>query len=266
MRDYLILTVVILGALWAFDRYKFEGHYTADVWQQTTNAGRDFSRTVQDAVDRAMSGRRSPGPFILNPINCFVLRIVMSLSNDHVKRVQCSMYLARCGISICRAPDRESASIGNDRRCAAADRSRNCRLFVGNGVWPAVGRPGSSAPPFLNQATRAVLQTQFILRPIVPPLALRFHCEPGHNSDKFCSGSRTGATSSTDYSHASVGSLGTKGTSLVVGWGPLLCVQTALQKRTPSVVGSGRRSRYLTLGFLTGAAGGVGGWGAVRLA
>jgi hypothetical protein len=58
MRDYMILTVVVLGALWAFDLYKFDGRYTADIWQQTTDAGRDFSRAVHDAVDRAMSGRR----------------------------------------------------------------------------------------------------------------------------------------------------------------------------------------------------------------
>jgi hypothetical protein len=57
MRDYVILTVVILGALWAFDLYEFEGRYTADIWQQTTDVRRDFSRVVQDAVDRAMSGR-----------------------------------------------------------------------------------------------------------------------------------------------------------------------------------------------------------------
>jgi|HubBroStandDraft_2_1064218.scaffolds.fasta_scaffold06724_4 hypothetical protein len=57
MRGYVILTVVILGALWAFDLYKFEGRYTADIWRQTTDVGRGFSRAVQDAVDRAMSGR-----------------------------------------------------------------------------------------------------------------------------------------------------------------------------------------------------------------
>ncbi|MGA8324251.1 MAG: hypothetical protein WB774_26325 [Xanthobacteraceae bacterium] len=47
MRDYVILTVVVLGALWAFDRYKFDGRHTADMWQQTTDAGRDFSRAVR---------------------------------------------------------------------------------------------------------------------------------------------------------------------------------------------------------------------------
>jgi hypothetical protein len=57
MRGYVILTVVILGALWAFDLYKFEGRYTADIWRQKTDVGRGFSRAVQDAVDRAMSGR-----------------------------------------------------------------------------------------------------------------------------------------------------------------------------------------------------------------
>src|SRR5580704_11556919 len=44
MRGYVILTVVILGALWAFDLYKFEGRYTADIWRQTTDVGRGFSR------------------------------------------------------------------------------------------------------------------------------------------------------------------------------------------------------------------------------
>jgi hypothetical protein len=57
MRDYVIITVVVLGALYAFDAYKFDGRHTADIWQQTTDAGRDFSRAVQDALDRAMSGR-----------------------------------------------------------------------------------------------------------------------------------------------------------------------------------------------------------------
>jgi hypothetical protein len=47
MRDYVILTVVVLGAHWAFDRYKFDGRHTADMWQQTTDAGRDFSRAVR---------------------------------------------------------------------------------------------------------------------------------------------------------------------------------------------------------------------------
>ena len=58
MRDYVILTVAVLGALWAFDLYKFDGRHTADIWQQTTDAGRNFSRAVQDAVDGVMSGRR----------------------------------------------------------------------------------------------------------------------------------------------------------------------------------------------------------------
>jgi hypothetical protein len=57
MRDYVILTVVILGGFWAFDIYKFDGRHTANIWQQATDAGRDFSRAVQGALDRAMSSR-----------------------------------------------------------------------------------------------------------------------------------------------------------------------------------------------------------------
>jgi hypothetical protein len=57
MRDYAILTIAILGALWAVDLYKFDGRNSAEIWQRTTDAGQDFSRAVQGAVDRAMSGR-----------------------------------------------------------------------------------------------------------------------------------------------------------------------------------------------------------------
>ncbi len=57
MRDYLILTVVAIGALWAFDAYKFDGRYSQAAWQQTIDDGRAFTDVMQRAVDGAISGK-----------------------------------------------------------------------------------------------------------------------------------------------------------------------------------------------------------------
>jgi hypothetical protein len=59
MRDYVIVTVVVLGALWAFDRYKFDGVTPLIFGSKRPMQVEIFrERTVHDAVDRAMSGRR----------------------------------------------------------------------------------------------------------------------------------------------------------------------------------------------------------------
>jgi hypothetical protein len=57
MRSYLIFTVVIFGALWMFDRYKYDGRYSEAAWQQTIAEGAIFTDSMNRAVARAMSGK-----------------------------------------------------------------------------------------------------------------------------------------------------------------------------------------------------------------
>jgi hypothetical protein len=56
MRDYIIITVFSLGALWAFDAHEYNGRYSHAAWQQTAAEGRYFSDQVQRLIDRALSG------------------------------------------------------------------------------------------------------------------------------------------------------------------------------------------------------------------
>jgi hypothetical protein len=57
MRDYVILTVAVFGALWAFDAYRFDGHFSQAVWKQTSEEGQNFSNAIHHVVDRAMAGK-----------------------------------------------------------------------------------------------------------------------------------------------------------------------------------------------------------------
>jgi hypothetical protein len=56
MRDYVILTVAVFGALWAFDAYRYDGRYSQAVWEQASEEGRNFSNSIHRAVDMAMAG------------------------------------------------------------------------------------------------------------------------------------------------------------------------------------------------------------------
>jgi hypothetical protein len=56
MRGYVILTISIIGALWALDAYKFDGRYSQDLLQQANDQGRNFSDGVQHWLNKAMSG------------------------------------------------------------------------------------------------------------------------------------------------------------------------------------------------------------------
>jgi hypothetical protein len=53
MRGYIILTVVIVGALWTIDVYRMDGRYSKVVWKQTSVE----IQTLRRAIDRAMSGK-----------------------------------------------------------------------------------------------------------------------------------------------------------------------------------------------------------------
>jgi hypothetical protein len=57
MRDYIILTVAVFGALWAFDAYRYDGRYSHAVWKQTSEESRNFGSVMHHAVDKAMSGK-----------------------------------------------------------------------------------------------------------------------------------------------------------------------------------------------------------------
>ncbi len=57
MRDYILITVAALGAVWAFDAYKFDGRYSQAVWQQTVDEGRALTTAIHSELDRAMSGK-----------------------------------------------------------------------------------------------------------------------------------------------------------------------------------------------------------------
>jgi hypothetical protein len=57
MRDYLIVTVVVFGALAAFDAYRFDGRFSQSVWMQTSDEVRNLSNSIHRAVDRAMAGK-----------------------------------------------------------------------------------------------------------------------------------------------------------------------------------------------------------------
>jgi hypothetical protein len=52
MRDFVFVTVVALGALWAFDVYKYDGRHSANIGQQTIAEGRYFSHEAQRLLGR----------------------------------------------------------------------------------------------------------------------------------------------------------------------------------------------------------------------
>jgi hypothetical protein len=56
MRYYVILTIITISVLWAFDAYQYKGRYRAAFWQETNDLGRNFSHEVQRLLDKAMSG------------------------------------------------------------------------------------------------------------------------------------------------------------------------------------------------------------------
>jgi hypothetical protein len=56
VRSLLILTVLCLSVVCAFDIYKFGGRYTQAAWQHTVDEGRYFIDAMQRQIDRAMSG------------------------------------------------------------------------------------------------------------------------------------------------------------------------------------------------------------------
>jgi hypothetical protein len=56
MRGFIFLTIVAIGAFWAFDTYEYGGRYSHAFWQQTVAEGRYFSDQVQRLVNKAMSG------------------------------------------------------------------------------------------------------------------------------------------------------------------------------------------------------------------
>jgi len=66
-RHYVILTVVILGGLWAFDVYKCDGRNSqaawqaarqlpSSAWQQASYLGQNFTDSVQRQLNAAMPG------------------------------------------------------------------------------------------------------------------------------------------------------------------------------------------------------------------
>jgi hypothetical protein len=57
MRDFIFLTVLAVGALWAYDEYKYDGRNREAAWQQARVEGRNFSSQVHGLIDNAMSGR-----------------------------------------------------------------------------------------------------------------------------------------------------------------------------------------------------------------
>lgn len=56
MRYYVILTIISISVLWAFDAYQYKGRYRAAFWQETSDLGRNYSHEVQRLLDKAMSG------------------------------------------------------------------------------------------------------------------------------------------------------------------------------------------------------------------
>ena len=56
MRGFIILAIICLSVLWAFDAYEYDGRYSHAAWQQTAAEGRYFSDQVQRLIDRALSG------------------------------------------------------------------------------------------------------------------------------------------------------------------------------------------------------------------
>jgi hypothetical protein len=52
MRDFVFVTVVALGALSAFDVYKYDGRHSADIWRQTIDEGWYFSHEAQRLLNR----------------------------------------------------------------------------------------------------------------------------------------------------------------------------------------------------------------------
>lgn len=53
MRDYVILTVVGCGILWAFDAHVYSGRYTQQAWDQTKLEGYYLSHEVQRRINNA---------------------------------------------------------------------------------------------------------------------------------------------------------------------------------------------------------------------
>jgi len=56
MRGFLFLTIVALGASWAFDQYEYDGRNSQAAWQQARDLGRNFSSGAQRIVDTVVSG------------------------------------------------------------------------------------------------------------------------------------------------------------------------------------------------------------------
>jgi hypothetical protein len=57
MRDYVILTIFVLGVAWAVDVVEFEAAYSRAAWQQTVDEGRSISGGLKSAVDKALLGK-----------------------------------------------------------------------------------------------------------------------------------------------------------------------------------------------------------------
>jgi hypothetical protein len=47
MRGFIVLVIVLFGALWAFDTYEYGGRYSHSAWQQTAAEGQYISDQVQ---------------------------------------------------------------------------------------------------------------------------------------------------------------------------------------------------------------------------
>jgi hypothetical protein len=57
MRPLIILTVFASGAVWAFDKYEYDGRNVEAAWTQAQAQGKNFRSGVQGMINNAMSGR-----------------------------------------------------------------------------------------------------------------------------------------------------------------------------------------------------------------
>jgi hypothetical protein len=57
MRPLIILTVFASGAVWAFDKYEYDGRNVVAAWTQAQAQGKNFRSGVQGMINNAMSGR-----------------------------------------------------------------------------------------------------------------------------------------------------------------------------------------------------------------
>jgi len=61
MRGYIILSLVGLAVVGAFDAYKYDGRHSRAAWAQTNGSVRYMVHEMQPMVHRAMSGRLLTG-------------------------------------------------------------------------------------------------------------------------------------------------------------------------------------------------------------